>query len=188
MFRTICRSNAYQLSARFEGEWKEAYTKYYARKFVRLLSAEELHDAIVLATGRPGSFKYGSEKVDFAMKLSGPSGAGDLKHFMQTFGQSNRNNPPKPLAPSPLQPLLLMQSPVVTERVATDQDSRVQKLLSSESDNLRMIDEIFLSTLSRSPSGEERELALAALAKNRIEGAQNLQWALINLAEFFFNY
>jgi hypothetical protein len=32
------------------------------------------------------------------------------------------------------------------------------------------------------------QLALAALAKNRVEGAQNLQWALINLAEFFFNY
>jgi Protein of unknown function (DUF1549)/Protein of unknown function (DUF1553) len=188
LFRTICRSKAYQLSARFEGEWKAAYTKYYARKFVRLLSAEELHDAIVLATGRPGSFKYGSEKVDFAMKLSGPSGAGDLKHFMQTFGQSNRNNPPKPLAPSPLQPLLLMQSPVVTERVAADQDSRLQKLLRSESDDLRIIDDIFLSTLARSPSGEEIQLALAALAKNRVEGAQNLQWALINLAEFFFNY
>ena len=188
LIRTICRSNAYQLSARFEGEWKEDYTKYYARKFVRLLSAEELHDAIVLATGRPGSFKYGSEKVDLAMKLSGPSGGGDLKHFMQTFGQSNRNNPPKPLAPSPLQPLLLMQSTVVTERVAAEQDSRVQKLLNNESDNLRMIDEIFLSTLSRSPSGEEKQLALAALTKNRVEGAQNLQWALINLAEFFFNY
>ncbi len=188
LIRTICRSNAYQLSARFEGEWKEDYTKYYARKFVRLLSAEELHDAIVLATGRPGSFKYGSEKVDLAMKLSGPSGGGDLKHFMQTFGQSNRNNPPKPLAPSPLQPLLLMQSTVVTERVAAEQDSRVQKLLNNESDNSKMVDELFLSTLARSPSGEEKQIALAALTKNRVEGAQNLQWALINLAEFFFNY
>jgi Protein of unknown function (DUF1549)/Protein of unknown function (DUF1553) len=188
LIRTICRSNAYQLSARFEGEWKEDYTKYYARKYVRLLSAEELHDAIVLATGRPGSFKYGSEKVDLAMKLSGPSGGGDLKHFMQTFGQSNRNNPPKPLAPSPLQPLLLMQSTVVTERVAAEQDSRVQKLLNNESDNSRLVDELFLSTLARSPSGEEKQIALAALVKNRVDGAQNLQWALINLAEFFFNY
>jgi hypothetical protein len=188
LIRTICRSNAYQLSARFEGEWKEDYTKYYARKFVRLLSAEELHDAIVLATGRPGSFKYGSEKVDLAMKLSGPSGGGDLKHFMQTFGQSNRNNPPKPLAPSPLQPLLLMQSTVVTERVAAEQDSRVQKLLNNESDNSRLVDELFLSTLARSPSGEEKQIALAALVKDRVEGVQNLQWALINLAEFFFNY
>jgi hypothetical protein len=188
LFRTIFRSNAYQLSARFEGEWKTAYTKYYARKFVRLLSAEELHDAIVLATGRPGSFKYGNDKVELAMKLSGPSGGGDLKHFMQTFGQSNRNNPPKPLAPSPLQPLLLMQSPVVTERLAEEKDGRVHNLLASCGDDSKVVEEMFLGTLARSPSDEEKQIALAALAKNRSQGAQNLQWALINAVEFFFNY
>jgi hypothetical protein len=188
LFRTVCRSNAYQLSARFDGEWKDAYTKYYARKFVRLLSAEELHDAIVIATGRPGSFKYGADKVDLAMKLSGPGGSGDLKHFMQTFGQSNRNNPPRPLAPSPLQPLLLMQSPVVTERVSGDKESTVQKLLAANSDNSKVVDEMFLATLSRSPSSEEKQIALDALGQDRQAGAQNLQWALLNLAEFFFNY
>lgn len=188
LLRTICSSNAYQLSARFEGEWKAAYTKYYARKFVRLLNAEELHDAIVLATGRPGSFKYGSDKVDLAMKLSGPAGGGDLKHFMQTFGQSNRNNPPKPLSPSPLQPLLLMQSPVVIDRVGAEKDSRVQKLLGAHSDNSKVIDEMFLATLARSPADEEKQIALEALARDRQSGAQNLQWALINLTEFFFNY
>ena len=188
LFRTVCRSNAYQLSARFEGEWKDSYTKYYARKFVRLLSAEELHDAIVIATGRPGSFKYGGDKVDLAMKLSGPAGNGDLKHFMQTFGQSNRNNPPKPLAPSPLQPLLLMQSPVVTERLAGGNEGRVQKLLAAHADNSKVVDEMFLATLSRSPTSEEKQIALDALGQDRQAGAQNLQWALINLVEFFFNY
>jgi hypothetical protein len=53
LFRTVCRSNAYQLSARFDGEWKDAYTKYYARKFVRLLSAEGY--ARYDPTGRPAS-------------------------------------------------------------------------------------------------------------------------------------
>ena len=48
---------------------------------------------------------------------------------MQTFGQSNRNNPPHPQAGSPLQPILLMQSPVVNDRVLAAKDSRVQRLL-----------------------------------------------------------
>ena len=56
LLAAICQSSAYQLSARFDGEWKEAYTRYFARKFVRMLDAEELHDAIALATDRPGSF------------------------------------------------------------------------------------------------------------------------------------
>ena len=189
LFRTICRSGAYQLSARFDGEWKDSYTRYYARKFVRMLTAEELHDAIALATDRPGSFKFGDETTGMAMHLSGPSGGGDLKYFMQTFGQSNRNNPPRPLAGSPLQPLLLMQSPVVTDRVLASKDSRVQRLLDTyPNDNGRLLEELFLSTLSRPPSDGERQVGLGAMEKDRVAGAQDLQWALVNQVEFFFNY
>ena len=50
------------------------------------------------------------------------------------------------------------------------------------------MDELFLATLSRPPSGGEKQVAVAAIDKNRIEGAQNLQWALINQVEFFFNH
>jgi hypothetical protein len=189
LLATICRSNAYQLSARFEGEWKDSYTKYFARKFVRMLDAEELHDAIALATSRPGSFAAGTEKVGMSMQLSGPAGGGDVKYFMQTFGQSNRSNPPHPLAGSPLQPILLMQSPVVNDRVLAAKDSRVQRLLDTyKTDNNRVVDELFLATLSRDPSTDEKQVALAAIDKNRVEGAQNLQWALINQVEFFFNH
>lgn len=185
----ICKSSAYQLSARYDGEWKEAYTKYYARKFVRMLSAEELHDAIAVATSRPGSFNYGGEKMGMAMQLSGPGGGGDVRYFMQTFGQSNRSNPAKPLTGSPLQPLLLMQSSVVTDRIKAAKDSRVQRLLDTyNTDNGRVVDELFLATLSRPASNSERQVALTALDKDRMEGAQNLQWALINQVDFFFNY
>ena len=184
----ICKSSAYQLSSRFDGEWKEDYTKYYARHFVRMLSAEELHDAIAVATIRPGSFSTGGEKMPMAMQVSGPSGGGDTRYFMQTFGQSNRSNPPRPLTGSPLQPLLLMQSPVVTDRVKADKDSRVMQLLQAYPDNGRVVDELFLATLARPASASERQVALAEMAKNRTAGAQNLQWALINQVEFFFNY
>jgi len=189
LLRTISRSNAHQLSARFEGEWKDSYTRYYARKFVRMLTAEELHDAIALATERPGSFRFGNENTGMAMHLSGPAGGGDVKYFMQTFGQSNRNNPPRPLAGSPLQPLLLMQSPVVTDRVLAKKDSRLERLLTAyKDDNARVVDELFLATLSRPPSAAEKQVGIAALAGDRVTGAQNLQWALVNQVEFFFNY
>ncbi|MGH9720613.1 MAG: DUF1549 domain-containing protein [Bryobacteraceae bacterium] len=189
LLRTIARSSAYQLSARFDGEWKDAYTKYFARKFVRQLSAEEVHDAIALATSRPGSFNYGGEKMGMAMQLSGPAGGADIRYFMQTFGQSNRSNPPKNPTGSPLQPMLLMQSPVVNERVLAAKDSRVQRLLDTyKNDDARVVDEMFLATLSRPATTAEKEVALAAIAANRVQGAQNLQWALINQVEFFFNY
>jgi hypothetical protein len=188
LLATICKSSAYQLSARFEGEWKDSYTKYYARKYVRQLAAEEVHDSIVVATGRPGNFNYGGQKMGMAMQMSGPVGGGDVRYFMQTFGQSNRSNPPKAPVGSPLQALLLMQSPVVNDRVLAKNDGRVQQLLDTyKDDDARVAEEMFLGTLGRQPSAEEKDIALAELRRNRTEGAQNLQWALINNVEFLFN-
>ena len=187
LMRTITKSSAYQLSARFQGEWKESYATYFARKFARRLSAEELHDAIALATDRPGDFKFGDDKVGMTMKLTGPPGGRDVRTFLRTFGQSDRNTPPQEMPGSLLHPLALMQSPVVTDRVVAEEDSRIRNLLDSY-DNDRVVEEMFMGTLSRPPSGEEKEIALAALHTDRVAGAENLQWALINSVEFFFNY
>ncbi|MEX2261458.1 MAG: DUF1549 domain-containing protein [Bryobacteraceae bacterium] len=191
LFSLICNSSAYQLSARFPGEWSETYTDYYARKYARMLTAEELHDAIATATDRPGKFRVGrtgDETVPMAMQLSMPRSSGELKSFMQAFGQSNRGTPPRPPSPSPLQPIMLMRSPVVNDRVLAAKDSRVQRLLDSYQDNNKVVEEMFMATLSRAPSEGERALAVSALEKNRVEGAQNVQWALLNLVEFLYNF
>ena len=86
------------------------------------------------------------------------------------------------------QPLALMQSPILNERVEANDDSRVQRLLDSYDDNGRVIEELFIATLARAPSSDEREIALAELGRDRTRGAENLQWALINNVEFFFNH
>lgn len=204
LFRLVCNSSAYQLSARFPGEgpdgWKETYTRYYSRKLVRMLTAEELHDAIATATSRPGKFVIASKKEDgssdggapssvpMAMQVAVPQPKGELKSFMSAFGESNRGSPPRPPTPSPLQPIMMMRSSVVNDRVLAIKDSRVQRLLESYSDSGRVVDELFMGTLSRPPLPAERQLALSAFEKNRVEGAQNLQWALLNLVEFLYNF
>ena len=83
---------------------------------------------------------------------------------------------------------LLMQSPVVTDRVLAAKDSRVQRMLDTYKDDRRVVTELFLATLSRPPSESELKVGLDAMAKNRVQGAQDLQWALINQVEFMFNY
>ena len=189
LMKTICRSSAYQLSARFPGEWKESYTKYFARKFARRLTAEELHDSIVLATERPAEFEQAGKRYGLALQLAGPAGDRDTKHFMRIFGQSDRQTPAKVAAGSMQHPLVLMQSPVVNQRVLAEQGSRVRRLLDNyPEDDARVVEEMYLASLSRWPSEREKEIAIGALAKDRVNGAQDLQWALINSVEFFFNY
>src|SRR5438552_2815412 len=54
----IAKSNAYQLSATYPGTWNISYVPYYARRYVRRLDAEEVHDAITKATGIAGSYTF----------------------------------------------------------------------------------------------------------------------------------
>jgi hypothetical protein len=187
--RTIMKSSAYQLSSAFPGEWKEEYASYYARKYVRMLSAPELHDAIAVATGRPGSFSSGTEKVAMAMQMPEPKKAGaEVQSFMRTFGQSNRDDMPKKIPPSSLQAMLLMQSKVVTERIDSAKGGLLAALLEKTPDNKALVEQLYLHTVSRKPSAPELAVGLEAVARDRRRGAENLQWALLNSPEFLFNY
>jgi hypothetical protein len=83
---------------------------------------------------------------------------------------------------------MLIRSSVVNDRVLAANDSRLQRLLDTYKDNGKVVEELFLATLSRQPSPEEREFAVSVIDENRVEGAQNVQWALLNLAEFLYNF
>src|SRR5439155_9520880 len=109
--------------------------------------------------------------VTMAMQSAMPRTQGELKSFMNAFGQSNRGTPAKTPTASPLQPIMLMRSPVVNDRVLAAKDSRVQRLLDSYKDDGKVVDELFVSTLSREPSAEERALAVSFLEKDRVQGA-----------------
>ena len=123
-----------------------------------------------------------------AMQSAMPRGQGELKSFMSAFGQANRGTPAKPAQASPLQPIMLMRSPVVNDRVLAAKDSRVQRLLETYKDNGKVVEELFVSTLSREPMPEEKALAVSFLDQNRVNGAQNVEWALLNLVEFLYNF
>src|SRR5207237_8550993 len=50
LIRTIATSTTYQLSVRYPGVWSENYRRLFARKLVRPLDAEEIHDSVMQAT------------------------------------------------------------------------------------------------------------------------------------------
>jgi hypothetical protein len=51
LMRQIANSEAYQLSSRYNGTWNEAWEPLFARKLVRRLWPEEIHDAIITSSG-----------------------------------------------------------------------------------------------------------------------------------------
>jgi hypothetical protein len=66
-------------------------------------------------------------------------------------------------------------------------DNRLKKLVEAETDNTKVVEEIYLSCLSRLPT--EKELAAIEFPKDgsRLEVAQDLAWALLNSPAFLFN-
>ncbi len=189
MVKTIMKSSAYQLSSSFAGEWKQEYGNYYARKFIRTLTAPELHDAITVATAKAANFTQGTEKSGMAMQMPEPNSAkGDSKQFMKVFGLSNRDDMPKKSTATSLQAMMLMQSRLVTRGVEAKDGTRVEQLLKSFNDDGELIERLYLSTVSRKPLPPEVAIARKELGKDRRKGVENLQWALINSPEFLFNY
>ena len=197
LMRTMARSSAYQLSSRFDGEWKDAYTPYFARHYVRMLTAEQMHDAISQATLVFGNYKrkdmvYGTDLPAFRFwtEAATPEEIGDgaAKAFLRTFGQANREQFDRQPGGSILQAMVLMNSPFVNRRIKAEGNSRVEQLVKSDKPNAAIVDELYLATLSRPPRADEKQVAVAWLEADRKQGAEDLQWALLNKLDFVFNY
>ncbi|HYE33220.1 MAG TPA: DUF1553 domain-containing protein [Methylomirabilota bacterium] len=197
LMRLITESSAYQLSSRFDGEWKESYTPYFSRHYVRLLSAEQVHDAISEATLVHGNYKrrdpiYGTElkPIRYWTEASTPEqiNHGEAKALMHTFGMANREQFDRQPGGSILQAMTLMNSPFVSSRVKADGESRVAQLVRSDKTDDQIVEQLYLATLSRPPLPQEKQQALEWLSENRRTGAEDLHWALLNKLDFVFNY
>ncbi len=201
LMKTIMKSNAYQLSSRYPGEWKEAYTPYYARHFVRMMTGQEVIDNVATATGRPYKFPFGSIEASRIKQLTdlndvrggGPKNteALDIASIMNSFFQTNRQNAIQTVnRATTLQAMLMMSSGLVNQRVLAENGSRIDKMLKANKSNDEIIDEMFLSTITRLPTEAEKRTALQAFpfSTDRTRAAQNLQWALLNTVEFVLNH
>jgi hypothetical protein len=108
---------------------------------------------------------------------------------MQTYFVGERNLPPidKNTA-TPMQAMVFMSSPIVNKRVSSEGTTRVANLLKSGKSDDEVVDELFLASLVRHPSNEEREVAKRLMSEDRQSGTETVEWALLNSAEFLLNH
>ncbi len=204
--RVIVQSSAYQLSSRYSGDWKLEYVPLYARHYPRRLDAEEIHDAIASATGMPGNYLVngaGSDPILWAMQLPEPReplSNGAVAVFLNSFLRGNRDIQQRSQSGSILQQLNLMNDNFVLSRnkVAA---SPALAAMAKMSDNNALIDEMFLTFLSRLPDSEERRKAnwflsqplpanatAAAVTTARNNAVEDLAWVCINKLDFLYSY
>ena len=195
--RLLVKSNAYQLSSRYEGVWKINYVPLFARHYPRRLMAEEIHDRIALATGVLGSYaiKNWPARATLAMQLPEPAEPrqdGAVATFLNFFLRGNRDSLQRTQDLSILQRLNIMNDPFVLNRLKVSVSPGLQSI-SAIPDNSDAVEELFLLFLARRPSDRERQdavsyLATAQNAADRNALIEDLAWVAVNRAEFLFSY
>ncbi len=195
----ISKSNAYQLSAQYSGTWSLALVPYYARKYVRRMDAEEIHDAILKATGIGVGYQIRDTLnqptfiANWAMQLPDtvePRG-NVIGGFLNSFIRGDRDVKPRSLEPSIQQALNLMNNSFVMTRIhQANAGSTVAKLLADTTlTNPQIITQLYLNTLSRNPAQSELDALMPLFSSQaKKDATEGIQWALLNKMDFIFNY
>ncbi len=192
LLRTITNSTTYQLSSRYSaGDWNEAWVPVYARHYPRRLPSEMTLDAVAKATSVPVSIPVqGMTAVSRAMLLPDPTEGGRAGYstFLNEFGRGDRDDVARTNDTSITQALEMMNDTVVTSRVKrATANSTVAKVLATTTDPAVVADQLYLATLSRLPTAEEKAFALASLRSGTLaQKTEDLQFALLNSLEFLF--
>jgi len=185
LMRLICLSRTYQLSI-VKNKWNQDDTINFSHAAPRRLSAEQMVDALAMATGT----KVALAGVPTGMRAAQiPDGMVAGNDFLTLFGRPKRQSACECERSSNLtlsHALSLINGNTISEAVSSP-ISRIAKLTETEKDNRKLVEDIYLSCLSRPPTEKEQKAVQFKADANRLEVAQDLAWALLNSPAFLFN-
>jgi hypothetical protein len=199
LMRDIANSQAYQLTSEYNGQWNVAWEPLFARKFVRRLWSEEVHDAVVQSSGIMPNYKVtgfsdiGFPNVTLAMQLPDTVNmpGGTMTTLLDNFMRGNRDDQARRTDGSILQALGLMNDNFIMTRIDPGGANANQLLAQNlKKPNDQFINALYLGVLSRYPSDAEMKTALNIVlgAGSQAAGGTNMLWVLYNKVDFIFNY
>jgi hypothetical protein len=188
LIRTIVNSRTYQLASQAT-DLNRDDTKYFSHAVTKLLPAEVLLDAICQTTEVPEKFA-GVPAGTRAIQL--PDGSEVNHPFLKTFGQPARElacECERESDSNLAQALQLINGPTVNGKLR-EANNRLGKLLAKKLPNEKMLEELYLATVSRYPTPEDAKAALEYLkeAKETRKAWEDIHWALLNSKEFLFRH
>jgi hypothetical protein len=187
LIRVILNSRTYQLSAQ-ANDFNKDDNKYFSHAVTKLLTAEQLLDALCTVTESPEKFAnipLGTRATQLP--------DGEINHpFLKTFGQPGRElacECEREQDSNLAQALQLINGPTVNDKLRNPKN-RIGGLLAQKVSESAMLDELYLTALSRPPAPAEVQVALAHVAKaaDKRKAWEDVQWALINSKEFLFRH
>lgn len=185
LIRTIAASHTFQQSSATNSTNRED-EQSFSRSYWRRPDAEVLLDAVCQVTEVPEHFE--SLPVDRALELWDSQAQHD---FLKMFGRPARKSAcecERIVEPSVAQVLHLLNSERIQEKLSSPRGA-VARLSREIDDDERLVEELYLSALSRYPDAEERARAVSFLehaTRPRRQAVEDLLWSLLNSLEFSF--
>ncbi len=190
LVRDICNSRSYQRSTKANPSNVDDLNNF-AKARIRRQRAEVMLDTITQVTDTKNKFTglpLGARAVQIA------DGA-TSNYFLTTFGRATRETVCScevRMDPSLSQALHLMNGETVSQKI--EQGGMVKALMGEGKTPEQIIEEIYIRSMVRKPTDEERKQLLAQVAAVGDDKAQqelvlnDVFWAVLNSKEFMFNH
>jgi hypothetical protein len=182
LVRAVCNSETYQRTSR-PVAGNENDDNCFSHMAVKVLSPEQLYDSLVRVVGAPANARAAARGKKVNPKR-GPVGA--RAQFIAFFRTEDGAEPTEYQAGIP-QALRLMNSPQLSNGAALL--NRVVKEAGASAD--KVIERLFLATLSRRPTAPERRKMAAYVARQDgppRKAYGDILWVLLNTSEFALNH
>ncbi len=197
LVRTIVNSSTYQLTGEATEENLDD-TINYSWSRPRPLEASVLLDAISQFTGVPEAFRMnhymeggptppGTRAIELLPDISSSAFLDEVYGRFDRRAQAPTSN--NAIEMTLRQGLHRLVGSVYTEKIGQE-GGRIHRLLESNADDARIIEELYLSALCRLPTNVERmELEkMIGEGDSRKNDVEALAWALISSIEFVYNH
>ncbi len=158
----ICKSRTYQLSLT-SNKWNDDDSINYSHAMARRLPAEVLYDAVFQVTGATRHLS-GLPQGARAAEEPDPS-VNSPDNFLDLFGRAPRQSACECERSTGVmlgQALNLINGPTIAGAIV-ESNNGITQLVTSEKDDARLVDELFLRVLNRRPTDQERTESIAAL-------------------------
>ncbi len=190
--KVILNSRVYQLSSKTNFTNKLDKNNY-SHAYVRPMLAEVILDVLNTALDVEENFGKDIRPGSRAIEL-GPSviNSRQVEQILRVFGRPPRTSAcdcERAMDPALPQKLFLMTDSLLIRKM-NEKNGRLQTLLRSKMSNEKILEELFLATLSRYPT-EAEELRFAKhqeVVSDRRQALTDALWALINTKEFILNH
>jgi hypothetical protein len=188
LVRWIANSEAYNLTSRFNGKLNEkdnptnGEMPLFSHMYLKSMTAEQLYDSLIIATNAHKSGSGNWEKAEAKRQQW-------MQQFVKTFG-TDENDESSSFDGTIPQALMMMNGELIHDALSGAKGSVLAEVMHEKGNPAEKIKQLYLTTLSRPPSGREIQTANRVMrsAKTPAEAYQDLFWALLNSNEFILNH